>query len=473
MLTDAAFNALLKTLEDPPANVVFVLATTDPQKVPATILSRCQRFDFHRVPDARIVEHLQRVCQAESLTAEPQALQVIARHARGGLRDALSLLDQAAAMGTGGSIATDDLLALLGTADEESLLALTRAAAGGDLKTGLAVIDELITAGRDPRQVLRDWQQYLRDALVLRLDAGPAGAAAMTAQQAGELRRAAAAVAPEALLAVIEYLAEREQVMRWAPDGRLVLEAAFLRAARQLGAAGGAVASPRSGQAAVQSMEPRATPAPSSPPSGARAAAGPAPVEAPAPAPPPAPAPAPATPGAAAPAADAGAAETVVAAWPTILERVRRVNTQMRALLDPSAVDVRAADPARVALVFRHEFHRKMMETGDRLRTLEKLVADTCGVRVSIHCVTMEQDPGEPPRPAGRRRSTETRRPEAAPDQDGPDPATHAEPEDAPPADEVPLPDEPPPPTRGEPGLVGEALELFGGRLVEPKEERP
>jgi len=497
MLTEHAFNALLKTLEEPPANVVFILATTDPQKVPATILSRCQRFDFHRVPDARIIAHLEQVCAAEGLTAEPEALQVIARHARGGLRDALSLLDQAAAMASEGAIALDDLLALLGTAGEESLLALTRAAAGGDLAAGLAVIDQVLAQGRDPRQILRDWQEYLRHALLLRLDAGLENAVALSGRQAEELRRACAGVDPERLLDFLDYLAEREQVMRWAPDGRLVLETAFLRAARELGAGTGApgAAAPAAGagqppaaavqqaRAAVDETETAAQE------TGAAAGEEPAAGEAG---------------GIGGTGEEGGDAAAVVAAWPAVLERVRKLSTQTWALLNPADVEVRAAGPSRVELVFRHEFHYNTMVQGKRLQTVERAIADTCGVRVALRCVTMEQDADEPSSPARRRRGREAGRPAGRRENEAAAPAREAAggtqagapPGGGMPADPVPLPDEPPledlpgevgpdrvPPGGGaadrpqEPGapsgLAGDALELFGGRLVEPREDRP
>src|SRR6185436_7333077 len=120
MLTTEAFNALLKTLEEPPAHVKFVFATTDPQKVPATILSRCQRFDFRPVPSADIAKLLQDICDRESLRAEPEALAAIARASLGGVRDAESLLEQLATLG-GGEVRVEDLHGLLGTVPAERM----------------------------------------------------------------------------------------------------------------------------------------------------------------------------------------------------------------------------------------------------------------------------------------------------------------------------------------------------------------
>lgn len=242
MLTNEAFNAFLKTLEDPPAHCVFVFATTDPQKLPATILSRCQRFDFHQVSPEEIMGRLRQICEWENCPVEEQALVLMARHARGGMRDALALLDQARSMAAGSPITAAMLLDILGVASEGALLELTGAAMAGDVAQGLNIIHRLVQGGRDTRQLLRDWVDYLRNLLIMGTVGPEAGRelVVVSPDLAEPMARQAAQLPASLLLRAITYLAERDQVMRWAPDGRLVLESAWLHFLTML-QAGGAV----------------------------------------------------------------------------------------------------------------------------------------------------------------------------------------------------------------------------------------
>ena len=164
MLTGEAFNALLKTLEEPPAHAVFILATTEAHKVPLTILSRCQRFDFRRLSRAAIKAHLSQVAEAKKWTVEDEALELISRQAGGALRDALGLLDQAASF-TGGKIRRKDIEFLTGALGQRELEGIVAAAAGGDVPTVLRQLDELFERGCDPRQVLLQLADHVRDLL--------------------------------------------------------------------------------------------------------------------------------------------------------------------------------------------------------------------------------------------------------------------------------------------------------------------
>lgn len=240
MLTNEAFNAFLKTLEDPPAHCVFVFATTDPQKLPATILSRCQRFDFHQVPPEEIIGRLRQICQWEDCRVEEQALVLMARHARGGMRDALALLDQARSMAGGGPITAAMLMNILGVASEDTLLELTEAAVAGDVAQGLNIIHRLVQGGRDPRQLLRDWVDHLRNLLIIGTVGPSAGGelVVVSPDLAEPMARQAARLPAPLLLRAITYLSERDQVMRWAPDGRIVLESAWLHFLNMLHAGG-------------------------------------------------------------------------------------------------------------------------------------------------------------------------------------------------------------------------------------------
>ena len=164
MLTTPAFNALLKTLEEPPAHAIFILATTDPQKIPATIHSRCQRFEFRRVTVDEIAEHLAMVAEGSGLEADAEALRLIAIQSEGGLRDALSLLDQCGVMSK--QITTETVREVLGIVGREVLRALAEAIGRQDLPAALGKLGELLEQGKDARQVLTELMEYLRALLL-------------------------------------------------------------------------------------------------------------------------------------------------------------------------------------------------------------------------------------------------------------------------------------------------------------------
>ncbi|MBM4371514.1 MAG: DNA polymerase III subunit gamma/tau, partial [Deltaproteobacteria bacterium] len=168
MLTEAAFNALLKTLEEPPAHVRFILATTDPQKVPATILSRCQRFDFHRVETGVLVAHLARLCAAEGAQVEEDALRIVVREAGGSVRDALSLLDQLLAAAEG-PLTTTLVGEILGVADRAWISGLLEAVFHADTPRGLRTLRDVYMTGYDLRTFLLELLQSVRDMVVLAL----------------------------------------------------------------------------------------------------------------------------------------------------------------------------------------------------------------------------------------------------------------------------------------------------------------
>jgi len=169
MLTEAAFNALLKTLEEPPSHVRFVLATTDPQKLPATILSRCQRFDFRRVTASALVAHLERLCTSEGIAAEEAALSIVVRQTQGSVRDALSLLDQLLAASTENKLTAERTMEILGVADRKRVLATIKALLEQDAKTALTTLREVFVTGYDVTLFINEVLAALRDAMVLRI----------------------------------------------------------------------------------------------------------------------------------------------------------------------------------------------------------------------------------------------------------------------------------------------------------------
>lgn len=232
MLTTAAFNALLKTLEEPPEHIVFVLCTTDPQRVPETILSRVQRFDFHAIGASDILGQLKRVCDAEGFSYDEAALELVVRHARGGMRDALSALEQLSTFG-GGSVSLDAARDLLGEVSSLMLTELTGALARRDVPTVFARIGELVESGRDLLQLARELSAHLRDVYV----ASVVGEGASTLPVAGdELRQlkdeALAFGAPDRVARALAVMSEVSSEMRVATNQRLALEVALTRIAR-------------------------------------------------------------------------------------------------------------------------------------------------------------------------------------------------------------------------------------------------
>ncbi len=167
MLSTAAFNALLKTLEEPPAHAIFILATTEVHKIPATVLSRCQRHEFRRIPVMEIVKRLQIICQAEKISADEEALILIARQATGALRDAISLLDQLAS--TGERITLNLAQEVLGTATNQLIIDLYTALQQKDTSAGLTTIHSALDSGSDPRQFARQMVDYMRNLLLIKL----------------------------------------------------------------------------------------------------------------------------------------------------------------------------------------------------------------------------------------------------------------------------------------------------------------
>jgi DNA polymerase III subunit gamma/tau len=167
MLSTAAFNALLKTLEEPPAHAVFILATTEVHKIPATVLSRCQRHEFRRIPVSEIVAYLTRIAEAEQIAVQPGALALVARQATGAMRDAISLLDQLAS--TGQEVTLEFAHQVLGTATSQAVLDLIEALAERQAAQGLAVIHQALDRGSDPRQYARQVVEYLRHMLMVRM----------------------------------------------------------------------------------------------------------------------------------------------------------------------------------------------------------------------------------------------------------------------------------------------------------------
>ena len=231
MLTREAWNAFLKTLEEPPPNTVFVLCTTEPHKVMPTIVDRCQRFDFQRPSLEQIAEVVRRVAAAESIEIEDGAVAAIARAATGSFRDALGTLDQLVAYG-GKQVATDDVLAVLGVAEAELILAAADAIAAEDGRAALEASERLARSGRDLAQFGRDLLAHLRQLLVIRTIGEVPATFSVTAADPERLRVQAEAFSDLALTRAIDAIAAALAAIKEGDEPRMTLELAILRAAR-------------------------------------------------------------------------------------------------------------------------------------------------------------------------------------------------------------------------------------------------
>lgn len=227
MLTTEAFNALLKTLEEPPAHVMFILATTEPHKLPATIISRCQRFDFRRVSLEEQAAHMQEVCREEGIVAEEEALRYIARLSDGGMRDALSLLDQIASF-TGGHVSLQEAVDATGGLPSAQFARLATAVKERDAAAILQEIDAMMRAGKSPDKCLEQLMIYFRDMLLVQLAPETASGAGKIADP-GELRGMADGFSRERLFDIIDLLNRYQGEMRYAAHPQTMFEIALLK----------------------------------------------------------------------------------------------------------------------------------------------------------------------------------------------------------------------------------------------------
>lgn len=229
MLTSQSFNALLKTLEEPPGHVIFVLATTEAHKVLSTIVSRTQRFDFRRVPTDILEEHLAHIAKLENIDIEPAAIGTIARHAEGGVRDALSALDQLASLG--GRVAEEDAERVLGERDEDAFIELFDAIASGAVGSVFVTLDSLVTQGADVRHLAIGALDHARSLLLLKTSAASEDLLGGLEEDRTRLAEQAERFRVGELLRTLDLIGKSVTEMRNAPNHRLFLEVALVRAA--------------------------------------------------------------------------------------------------------------------------------------------------------------------------------------------------------------------------------------------------
>lgn len=393
-LTRDAFNAFLKTLEEPPPHVRFVLATTEADKLPDTVASRCQRFDFRRIPVAQTIERLRTVARLEELDVEDEALRLIARQATGSLRDALGLLDQLALFGETGSgrrtVTGDAVRAVLGLSRSDRLVGLVEALANRDPGAGLRLIAEAAETGEDVHQLNRQLVGYLRTLLHLRAG-GRADDADETAQrQSGHFSLAE-------LAALVRTFSAIDGSLNKGSYAQLPLEIAFVEAI---------VGTPQPVEPDVrQSPSPPAEPAPSRAPTPSPIPPRPTPrppaersiaedrVRAEGPAPEPVERPAetarPQPQRVPSPGPSSVDLERLVAGWAQIKRDIKLGNSRIAALL--GSVDPVAVNGAEVILVAPYEFHRNKINDDTVRRVVEGEISQHMGANYHITCLAPEE----------------------------------------------------------------------------------
>ncbi|MFS0784114.1 DNA polymerase III subunit gamma/tau [Bacillus sp. 1P06AnD] len=228
MLSTGAFNALLKTLEEPPQHVIFILATTEPHKIPLTIISRCQRFDFKRIGPEDIVERMSGIVENTGVSCDDQALQIIARAAEGGMRDALSLLDQAISFSMNDSVTVEDALTITGSASQVYLGTLVNAIHEKDVSKALALLKELLSLGKDPVRLIEDLILYFRDMLLYQVSPQMSDVLERVLVD-DSFKQLAGDIETGAIYQFIEQLNQTQQEMKWTNHPRVFMEVLIVK----------------------------------------------------------------------------------------------------------------------------------------------------------------------------------------------------------------------------------------------------
>jgi len=378
MLSNAAFNALLKTLEEPPAHVKFVFATTEPEKVLATIVSRCQRFDLRRIPVGHIVERLKLIADEEGIAVDDDALLAIARGSEGGLRDAESALDQLISF-CGNEISEENVLSVFGLVARDTLENLAGAVLGGDIPVVIRLVGELDDAGKDLQRLLVELLEHFRNLLVCLHVEDPSAGLDLTDAQLAGLKEQAGTTDTERLLRIADILTDTGDRMKFALSKRTILETALIRCAHavntvtlqevlkrlgelEAGGGGAALGEARGGDSAGPESPSRPPVAPDRGGAGTRQSGGDPPSAV----------------------SGGGYSESQAARelamltdrWVEIVERVGRIAIMARsALVDAKPASVRAES---VSITFDPEFgeEKKNMETPRNRKAVEHVVGE-------------------------------------------------------------------------------------------------
>ena len=396
-LTPEASNALLKTLEEPPEHAVFVLATTEIHRVLPTILSRCQRFDFRRISVQDLVGRLQEIADAEKITAETEALNILARMAGGSARDAVSLFDQAIIYAEDG-VSAAQVRDMLGLAHTAVVAEFVDTLARRDTQEGLHVLAQAADQGLEMRQFARETIRYLRGTLLHKSGMEAAALLEMSEEEAALMDGLAERISLSEIVQAIRLFSEAEQTLRLGVFPQLPVELALVEFCAKDESTGAAMATRPAAQPATATAPPRAA-AQTAPPASANPA-GPAPAvetrkadAAAEPSDPPAAAtPAgkePASAGPTAAAADSPLAE-IQQRWDAVVNSFRRPNVHLRGVLrDCTPVAVRDRS---LTLEFAHGWHRDQVRQPDNLILVEKAIAQTIGRHFAIECTLAQRE---------------------------------------------------------------------------------
>jgi DNA polymerase-3 subunit gamma/tau len=392
MLTPEAYNALLKTLEEPPPHIIFVLATTEPHKVPATIISRCQRFDFHRLPLAAVVSRLEHICREEGIQIEAAALQEIARSASGSLRDAINLVEQLSNY-YGSSPSLEQVRDSLGLTADVRARQLVRHVLDKDLSAGLKLIAAVRDDGVDMRQFQREVVNYLRALLVVK--SGAEDTLDLAAEEVEEMRSLSSAAASEDVLRALRSFGQAD--FRDDPQSSLPLELAL--ADHVLGPGVAAQAAAEEAEPVVRPRFPEGRQA--APPQPPRPRARRQEQEAERQAPEPAKPAAPSGEGESQP-VEAARGEATTTAADDVLQRVRlackKVDHRVAAYLNGTC-EVKSLENGVLVLAFYQQFgfHREKIETPANRRIVEEAASRLLGQTITLECTVCERQ-----RPEGR-----------------------------------------------------------------------
>ena len=233
MLSQGAFNALLKTLEEPPSYVIFILATTEPHKIPATILSRCQRFDFKRVSSKDIAARMAYICEKEDIEVEDKALNLIARNSQGALRDALSILDQCMSFGND-KILYNDVIELLGTVNIDELFELSQAIIDENTKKSLQILNEFVIWGKDIRNLINDLIDHFRNIMVCKVSKDLDEIISLPEENINQLKEQAKTIDINSLIRILNILSETQDNMKSSSNTRILAEVTIMKIAQPM-----------------------------------------------------------------------------------------------------------------------------------------------------------------------------------------------------------------------------------------------